>query len=236
MFVYGLLSLVERKSVRTAGFCIAAVFVFCFLAPSDARAGYNYSDAWAEGPTSGSPIMIEQGEPWPGPTIVGCGVTQNDYGTTWHTTGASTTITSPNGRTSYNSAYTNSSYACAETSLLFAGTDCGDYMVTSSHMGCCALRGCCSNSPGTSASVSIGISHLKMRFNTTYPLPGGGVGYEYVKVDPCEVTCNNMLRSQSLRYRGQCVDMQIPFGPLGCFIFVKIKDNSTCVCYDEHFN
>lgn len=223
------LARLSKNRLKYVWLFAAMALIFCFAEPLSAQAGYSYSEIWLDGPTSGNPVFIEESDPWPGPYIVACGITQNEYSSYNHGAAVTVTLTSPHGRTASFGIGNSSTYACAQTRLLFDEGDIGNYVVTSNHYGCCPHYGTCNYAPTTSASARIGFTSLKMRY-----IPGSA--YEYQRVDPCDVYCRNMIKHVRNNYIGECAGFIIPYGPFGCSIFVKITRNSTCICFDYDFN
>lgn len=201
-----------------------------------------------------STIWVDDSNPDAG-YIVGAGVTDNDY--TADEIGVEATLTSPSGRTITNSADDVGSVR-VEVTLPWDWEDIGTYFIQTRHQPLCwgnwdgsmiyeTRRGGgvqlwwnpdyyrCMESRITSAAFPIGISYLKMRKISTTPSPRGLI-YTYERVEPCDVTCRNMLRHTTDIDRGECMGFAIPYGPLGCLIFTKIISNTTCVCYDTNNN
>lgn len=240
----------HRNSTKRL-FCLFAVTLFltCVAAPA-AYGQATFSDVWVD-----SSNVNEDGD---GAVVVGRGVTEADY-TDPEAVEVETTLTSPSGRTATSSAIGEIS-AQADAGLLFDWNDLGNYSAVSLHYFVClndyeppvwgyhwydnpypydpypSLY--CPRMPIRRIVLfPVGVSYLKMQKIATTPAPvQGGFVYTYKRVEPCDVTCRNMLQHTTNIDRGECAGFVIPYGPFGCLIFTKIISNTTCVCYDTNNN
>ena len=147
-----------------------------------------------------------------------------------------TTLTSPNGRTStvHDSEHTHNQRggfrAIAETTLLWDWIDTGIYTVTSDHYTTCPFL----DFGSTGSNFPIGITYIAMQLAIQPPTPAG---YLYEKVQPCNVYCNAPLTN---RYPGppvSYIQLQIPYGPFGCSLIVRVVRNTQAgICYDVGYN
>lgn len=155
-----------------------AIFFVNVVAMVSVSATSVYSDVWSDDSNPDSPFMV------------GCGVTEANYGDDWelHNVRATTTIRKPNGasatRTSavYYSWSSGSSFtARAEPVLLWDWSEVGDFIVSTRHYSTCPAT----ELGNTSTSSRVGVS-------TAYYLESfdriDGT-CDYSPLSGCNVTC-----------------------------------------------
>lgn len=235
----------------------AGLTLLVLLTPGTAYGQATYSDVWIDDSASN-----ENGE---GAFVIGRGVSEINY-VDEDGVEVITTITSPNGRSASSGAFGEVSAQADASLAWDWDDFIGNFTVNVERFPMCedgwmpsddgilithgyngrtgtlwwrpsGWSRCPRNSYALVRAFPIGVSYLKMQKISTTPAPvEGGFIYTYERVEPCDITCRNMLRHTTNIDRGDCVGFAIPYGPLGCFIFTKIISNTTCVCYDTNNN
>lgn len=245
------INVIYQRKIGKPYFLAGTLLLILITVPA-AYGQATYSDIWIDDTN-----VNEDGE---GAVIIGRGVSEVDY-TYEDAIEVETTITSPNGRTVTNTVFGELS-AQADVELTWDWDDVGDFLISVTRYPVCSdgwyseegpmlehgyngstgriywypvgYRRCPRNSFTAFRSFPIGVSYLKMRVESCDPS-----GCRYRRVEPCDVTCRNMITHfvpASRGYFGECISMHIPYGPLGCLIFVKVTRDATCVCYDTNNN
>lgn len=214
---------------------MTVLFVCLFLLQEQTYAVACYTDSWADDSGVSEQLYFED-EVADGPYIIGSGVTHIDYSEPYHDADVITTLTSPSGQqiTAYGYGfggyYKQPFNARAEVELLWNSNEVGTYTINSKHLSYCPYT----NFDSTQSSFPIGITYLKMGL-----INCDQYGCYYERVEPCDVYCRTMLRNTvpiSRGFYGQYIAMEIPYGPLGCLLFVRVHRNSTPICYDVGWN
>jgi hypothetical protein len=178
-------SITATNRGRIAMYCLRA-FIICGLlgfvtaVPAFSQMGsYSiYSDTWAD---DSNPSQIK---------VYGCGVSQDNYNSYGHTYWATTTITSPSGRTTSATSYKTNSYNAytrADVSLDWQN-EFGDFTTNSNHTGCCPYMG---GNPYTGQNCYLGGSTsvtLTVGASVTV-LTKAAMSNIYTKVANCNVIC-----------------------------------------------
>lgn len=142
----GFMQWLHKNFTRAASHFSFAVLILILVA-SPASATTVFSDSWFDD-SGGANRTYEEGEAVTGLYVVGCGLTEANYGDDWelHSVRATTTIRSPNGRvvtlTStvyYNWNQGSSFTARAEPKLQWDiyNPENGDYIVSTRHFSTC---------------------------------------------------------------------------------------------------
>jgi len=227
----------KRSNSKIVAFSVFVTVMFAclFLLQERTYAVACYTDTWADDSGVSEQVYFE-GEEIDGPYIVGSGVTHMEYFEPYHEASVVTTLTSPSGQqiTGYDSDwwgyYKQSFTARAEVELLWNANEVGTYTINSEHFSYCPET----NFGPTQSSFPIGITYLKMGL-----INCDQFGCYYERVEPCNVYCRTMLRNSvpaSRGFYGQYIAMEIPYGPFGCLLFVRVHRNSTPFCYDVGWN
>lgn len=216
--------------------CMKVLFLFCLMvSPAFGQSLITYSDTWMDD-ESGFAANPENAEVY----IIGSGVAEIDPKSDYHTVNTQVTITSPNGRTETASGtWTQKSEGTSITVTVpilvdmdSEPADTGNYESLVIHIPTCPE----SHSPtGGGSTFPVGITYIAMQL--ALPPNLNVLGYLYEKVQPCDVYCGAPLTN---RYDGRpsaCIQLQIPFGPFGCSILVRVVKNAqACICFDVGYN
>lgn len=211
-------------------------FLFCLMAISTFGQGLvTYSDTWADTET-GLAENPENNELF----IVGIAVVEVDPKSDYHSVNTQVTMTSPRGRTAtgkgtwtQESEGTSLSVTTSIDVKWEPEPETGNYQSLVIHIPTCPE----SHPPigGGGENYPLGVSFVALFLDRCIP---GGCYYR--RVNPCNVTCNDMIENfvpGTPGHAGACIQGQIPYGPLGCLIFGRVQKNVTaCICYDVGWN
>lgn len=214
---------------------VGLCFLFCLMAVSTLGQGLvTYSDTWADTET-GLAENPENNELF----IVGSGVVEIDPKSDYHSVNTQVTMTSPQGRTATDSGtWTQKSEGTSLTVIVPIDVkwepepETGNYQSLVIHIPTCPE----SHPPiGGGENYPLGVSFVSLFLDSC---DAGGCTYK--RVVPCEAYCNNMLENYvpgPPGHAGACIQGQIPYGPLGCLFFGRVKKRVTaCICYDVGWN
>jgi hypothetical protein len=187
----------------------------------------TYSDLWAD---------TESGAANEDLYICACAVGDLDPSSPSHSFYTQVRLTTPQGRITSALVYGGTPGLSVSAITLMLMTwqpaDTGNYFTQAIYVSECPSW----PSMGSSyASSWFGVSYIAMSLDSVTPAPNGPI-YTYKRVDPCDVTCRNMLQHTTNINRGQCLKMAVPYGPLGCFVFSRIISNTSCICADTSNN
>lgn len=245
-----------RGNAKTTLRLFAGITLFVLMTATAAYSQAIYSDVWIDESTSN-----ENGE---GAFVTGRGVSEINY-VDEDGVEVETTLTSPNGRTVMSGAFGEIS-AQADARLTWDWDDfvgnftirverfpmCSDGSGWTNEEGVLITHGynrntgtiwwrptgyqrCPRNSFATLRSIPIGVTFIAMQI--VMPPNLNAAGYLYEKVQPCDVYCNLPQTNRTPGPPSACIQLQIPFGPLGCSKLVRVVKNvQACICYDVGWN
>jgi hypothetical protein len=241
-----------RAVTAVAGLRAAALLLFLSVIAAPSAFGQMgssavYSDMWVN--DSSAPAENVEGAPPPPYTVVGTGVTQDNYNSYGHTYWVVTTLRSPNGRTASVTSYKTSSYSAytrGDVSLSYDLTDLGQFTVNTTHRMCCPYMGGnpyteynCYGGSSTSVSGIIGASigcYVLHSFN-----PATQVAVYNRKVPCADTRCGG--QTVNYRYSGspppilQTVTPYQRYGVLTiCSPIFITRHVSQCECGDIEAN
>lgn len=213
---------------------LVGMFFLCCLLPASVsgQAAWSYTDTWMDEDT-GYDETGENSELF----VVGCGVAEVDTSALAHSVNMTVGVISPQGRQNYGAGYwTQQSSGTSMTvvvplNVAWEPADTGNYLTETS------VQATCPYDPFVtygSASIPIGISFIAMQLVLQPPTPAG---YLYEKVQPCDVYCNVPQTNRTAGPPVGCIQLQIPYGPLGCSAIVRVvKYAQACICFDISYN
>lgn len=212
----------------------AGMLFLCCLsqAPVFGQAAWAYTDTWMDEDT-GYDATGENSELY----VIGCGVAEIDTSALAHSVDMTVGVISPQGRQNFVAAYWTqqssgtSMTAVAPLSVGWEPADTGNYLTQSS------VQATCPYDPyvtAGNAAIPIGISFIAMQLVIQ---PPNAAGYLYEKVQPCDVHCNVPQTNRTGGPPSACIQLQVPYGPLGCSLIVRVVKNvQACICFDVSYN